>query len=91
VLLAAVGVLCVADAVWLAAPEEPRHSTAFARAVSSLGLGSAVSGAWSHFGFDPRLESRCENELAPIPGLACPNPYHGAALVDLPPLPRTRE
>lgn len=58
----------------------------FQVAVGGLGLGSSVSPAWSFFALDPRLSATCENELFPIPGLACPNPSHGAALADFPPL-----
>jgi hypothetical protein len=62
----------------------------FQRAVGGLGSGPAVSAAWSSFGFDPRLERACENELAPLPGLSCPNPYHGASLLAAPPLEPAR-
>ena len=86
-LLLLIGVLIAADLALIdfgAIPvpiERP-----FQRATCGIGLSSAVSPAWSFFGFDPRTESTCENELWPIPGASCPNPYHGATVVDFPPL-----
>jgi hypothetical protein len=54
-------------------------------ATGGLGLGGATGPAWSLFGVDPRLESACEAELFPIPGLACPDPTHGAGIAAFPP------
>lgn len=62
----------------------PAEALAFQRATGGLGLGSSVATDWSFHLFDPRLERNCENELWPLPGLACPNPYHGAGLANLP-------
>ena len=56
---------------------------AFQRATGGVGLSSCVSVAWSVNAFDPRLESACENELWPIPGLSCPNPGHGTRVADM--------
>ena len=58
----------------------------FQAATGGIGLSSATSAEWSFFTMDPRTESVCENELWPIPGLSCPNPFHGTTVIDLPPL-----
>jgi hypothetical protein len=91
-LLVALAVLACADGAWLAAqsrPSEPRD--AYQAVTGGLGLGSAVSAAWSFHAFDPRLEATCENELWPIPGLACANPHHGASVAELPRMERRRK
>lgn len=83
--LAAFAFVSVLVGISAGAPDGDK-GCAFQRATGGVGLGSTVSVAWSFFGFDPRLEAACENELTPLPGLACPNPGHGRALADLPPL-----
>jgi hypothetical protein len=91
-LIVGVAALAVGDLAWLAAlssPSEPRD--AYQAVTGGLGLGSAVSGAWSFHAFDPRLEASCENELWPIPGLACANPHHGASVAELPRMERRRK
>ena len=60
----------------------------FQAATGGVGLSSSMSADWSFFGFDPRSEGFCENELQPLPGLSCPNPGHGTKVADLPPLRR---
>jgi hypothetical protein len=67
-----------------------RQPDGFQRATGGMGLGPAVSSAWSVFLIDPRLEGSCENELWPVPGIPCYSPYHGALVADLPPLERGR-
>ncbi len=82
-------VLLTADLGWWFAARRPSViDRPFQRATGGIGLSSTVSVAWSFFAFDPRTEPFCENELWPIPGLTCPNPHHGATVVDLPPLCR---
>lgn len=61
-------------------------SAPFQDAVGGLGLSASVGVAWSVFAFDARLQGSCENEEWPLPGAHCPNPHHGAALADRPPL-----
>lgn len=91
VLLLVVGLLIVADLTFIVLGQPPSSvERPFQSATSGIGLSSAVSPAWSFFAFDPRTESTCENELWPIPGASCPNPYHGATLADLPPLDHRR-
>jgi len=91
-LLVGLALLAAVDAAWLVAlSSSSERRDAFQTATGGLGLGSAVSGAWSFHAFDPRLEATCENELTPIPGLACSNPYHGASVADLPPMERRRK
>ena len=83
-LLAALAAIVAADAVillgdaWRGTPRHPLQDA------TNIGLGSAVTPAWSFFAVDPRTEDSCENELWPLPGSACPNPTHGATLVDVP-------
>lgn len=87
-LLLLVALLAVASAVAQGAAAragERGSAVAFQTATGGFGLGSSVSTDWSFFLFDPRFERSCENELWPLPGLPCPNPYHGAALANLPP------
>jgi hypothetical protein len=91
VLLLAVAGLLALDITLLLGMQETREEMGTANppfqvAVGGLGLGSSVSPAWSFFALDPRTSATCENELFPLPGLPCPNPSHGAALADLPPL-----
>ena len=92
IFVAAVAFLALAAAVGVAGAggrERPTTSdTAFARATGSVGLSSSASVSWSFFDLDPRLASACENEIWPIPGLACPNPGHGARAADYPPRDR---
>jgi hypothetical protein len=91
-LLAGLAVLAGVDVAWLAAQASPNaERDAFQVATGGLGLGSAVSCAWSFHAFDPRLEATCDNELWPIPGLACANPHHGASVADLPRMERRRK
>jgi len=86
-LLRSIGVLLLADVVWLAAaPSDTSSGDPFQAALAGLGGGHAVGVDWSFFAFDPRCVGHCENELFPIPGLHCPNPHHGAAVVDRPAL-----
>ena len=87
-----VGALASADVGWLVAESfvSPRPD-AFQTATGGTGLGAAVSAAWSWRAFDARLEPTCENELWPIAGLSCPNPYHGASVVELPRMERSRK
>ncbi len=86
-LLLLVGLLIFADLAYIVFGQPPTPvERPFQIATGGIGLSSAVSGAWSFFAFDPRTESTCENELWPIPGATCPNPYHGANVADLPPL-----
>jgi len=88
-LICVVGVLCSLDVVGLAISKlraryrAPRDG--WTAATGGLGLGGATGPAWSLFGVDPRLESSCEAELFPIPGLACPDPTHGAGVAAFPP------
>lgn len=88
-LIALVAVLLAADGVGLAlaarGAARPRAPDVWAGATGGLGLGGATGPAWSLFGVDPRLESACEAELFPIPGLACPDPTHGAGIAAFPP------
>jgi hypothetical protein len=81
-LIAGVAVAAVAAAS-LVGGDRVRADHSFARATCGLGLGPASSPAWSFFGVDPRLSSACEAELFPLPGLACPDPTHGAGVIDL--------
>lgn len=88
--------LCVVAAAAFAAacatllqPSIVRDSP-FQQATGGIGLAPAVSPAWSFFLLDPRLESFCENELWPVPGITCYSPYHGALVADPPPLERAR-
>ena len=88
-LIALVAALLAADGVGLAlaahAAARPRACDGWTGATGGLGLGGATGPAWSLFGVDPRLESACEAELFPIPGLACPDPTHGAGVAAFPP------
>ncbi len=84
-LLVLTAALVTAAAVIVCLPRADRVAP-FQKALGSLGLSSAVSVDWSFFGFDPRIEPACENELWPIPGLHCPNPSHGASVADFPPV-----
>lgn len=78
-------VVSAAAALLLArAGAEPRSP--WQAATGGVGLSSALSTDWSFFGFDPRAEGCCENELQPLPGIPCPNPGHGTKVADLPPL-----
>ncbi|MCP3916386.1 MAG: hypothetical protein GY711_12585 [bacterium] len=81
--------LVVVDALWIGlfAGRDAR-SRPFQRATSGIGLGPSVATAWSFFGIDPRTQARCENEEWPVPGLPCPNPYHGTTVLDAAPLDR---
>jgi hypothetical protein len=90
-LVVLVFLLLIAD-VFVLAIDRPRleEKMPFQRACSGIGLSSAVSVSWSFFGFDPRTESACENELWPIPGLACPNPCHGTSVASFPARDRER-
>jgi hypothetical protein len=84
ILLALLGLVLAADACVLVI--DGRAVTpvpAFQHVTRGVGLGPALGPAWSFRDFDPRLEPACENELWPLPGLACPNPVHGCRLVDL--------
>jgi drug/metabolite transporter (DMT)-like permease len=85
-LLLLAAALVSADGLWIAreAAQAPAPRP-FQAATGGVGLSAAVSVSWSFFAFDPRLESTCENELWPVPGLTCPNPIHGATLLDPPP------
>jgi hypothetical protein len=87
-LIALVAALVAADGVGLAL--SARRAAAPARddwseATRGVGLGGATSPVWSLFNVDARLEASCEAELFPIPGLACPDPTHGAGVATLPP------
>ena len=82
-LLALTAALVIVATSIVCRPAATRDSP-FQRALGSVGLSSAVSVDWSFFGFDPRTEPACENELWPIPGLYCPNPSHGASVADFP-------
>ncbi len=91
IFVAAVAFLAIAAAVGVAVAggrARTENDTAFARATGSVGLSSSASVSWSFFDLDPRLASACENEIWPIPGLACPNPGHGARAADYPPRDR---
>jgi hypothetical protein len=91
VLLGALAVMLAADGAWLwSESSSTSRADGFQLATGGLGLGAAVSGAWSYRAFDARLESTCESELWPIPGLWCANPYHGASVVELPRMERVR-
>lgn len=85
-----VGLLALASATaGILAVEAARGGEAprpWQRALGGLGLTGSTGAAWSFFTYDPRVEPCCENELAPLPGLPCPSPEHGAGVVDLPPL-----
>lgn len=88
IFVAAVAFLAIAAAVGVAGARgrvRTKDDTAFARATGGVGLSSSASVSWSFFDLDPRLASACENEIWPIPGLACPNPGHGARAADYPP------
>lgn len=89
-LLCFVAAIVLADAccIQLGRPAESQGA-AFQRITRGFGLSAAVSPAWSFFAVDPRIEPYCENELWPIPGLPCYNPYHGALAAGLPPLEPT--
>ncbi|NOT02290.1 MAG: hypothetical protein HOP29_16915 [Phycisphaerales bacterium] len=81
--------LVALDAAWIVfAGGAPRAggTDAFQQSTCGFGVGASVSPSWCFFTLDPRVERVCENELWPIPGLPCPNPSHGAVIVDLPPL-----
>jgi len=88
-LIALVAALLVADGVGLAlaarGAARPRAADSWTGATGGLGLGGATGPAWSLFGVDPRVESACEAELFPIPGIACPDPTHGAGIAAFPP------
>jgi hypothetical protein len=84
-----VWVVCSFDVIGLGISKLRAHDRGppdgWTGATGGLGLGGATGPAWSLFGVDPRLESACEAELFPIPGLACPDPTHGAGVAAFPP------
>lgn len=84
--LTATALLVAVASAYVTLADEPLPERPFQAATGGIGLSSALSPAWSFHSFDPRLESCCENELRPIPGLPCPEPGHGATLADFPPL-----
>ena len=86
-ILIATALIGLIDVVWLVlANQEPRSRDAFQSLTGGVGLGSSLAPIWSFHSLNPRFEGYCENEHWPIPGLTCPNPVHGAGLVDLPAL-----
>jgi len=90
-MLRALGALILVEMTWLAlARNDVSIDDRFQSAVCGLGGGHAVGVDWSFFAYDPRRASHCENEWFPIPGMHCPNPHHGAAVLDRPALDGTR-
>jgi len=73
-LIALVAALLVADGVGLAlaarGAARPRAADSWTGATGGLGLGGATGPAW---------------RLFPIPGIACPDPTHGAGIAAFPP------
>jgi hypothetical protein len=85
--LRSLGALLLADVAWLAsASGDVAKQDPFQAAVGGLGAGHAVGVDWSFFAFDPRRAGTCENELFPLPGMHCPSPHHGLAVIDRPAL-----
>jgi hypothetical protein len=77
--------------LWAEARLEPRrrqHTDDFQRLVGGVGFGPAVALTGCAFGFDPRLDGRCEADRGPIPGGACFCPRHAGSVFHFPPLAR---
>ena len=88
-LLAVTAAIALIDALWLVCGGNAGVASddRFARATCGLGVGATIAPDWGLFAVDARLQSSCEGELQPMPGLACPDPNHGAGVATLPARP----
>jgi hypothetical protein len=62
------------------------HSREFQQLVGGLGFGPSTDLSQCPFAFDPRLGSRCAQDVGPVPGGACFCPHHACSVFDYPPL-----
>lgn len=92
-LLLVVLILSSASAVVLAAEGRLQrtrqgHAAEFQRLVGGLGFGPALDLSGCSFGFDPRLDGRCVEDYAPLPGGSCFCPLHAGSVLYYPSPPR---
>src|SRR5258707_1370982 len=80
---AAAAVLAVEE---LARSRKNARGEEFQRLVGGLGFGPALDLSQCTFGFDPRLEATCSQDVGPIPGGGWFCPYHAGSIFYYPPL-----
>lgn len=64
-----------------------KYTVEFQRLLGGFGFGPALDLSVCPFGFDPRLDSDCAQEYAPLPGGTCFCPRHAGSLLNYPPPP----